>query len=201
MDAAWAEALIVELRLRGVSGATVGDALLEVETHMAEQGGSVVEAFGEAKEYAASLDLPDTARWTAPQVVRVCAQSALVTLGIQLLVGGAAALASGGDARIAIGTTVALVLSSVVVALALVAKGEVVLRLAVERPVLGILLLGGASALVVLLAVALAGPALALPAVPVLGAGILLLGGFGALMLVARRRGSELDDPIRFPQA
>lgn len=58
VDAAWAEAFVVELRLRDVPGRAIGAALAEVESHCAESGEPAVQAFGEPVPYAASLELP-----------------------------------------------------------------------------------------------------------------------------------------------
>lgn len=57
-DDAWIEELIVELRLRRVSGPDIGDAVASVRELLADSGQSAEEAFGPARAYAASLPLP-----------------------------------------------------------------------------------------------------------------------------------------------
>jgi hypothetical protein len=61
--------LLIELRRRGVPGDRIGEAIAEVESHVAESGEDPVTAFGEPDAYAerlsGSLRLPDRsgARW------------------------------------------------------------------------------------------------------------------------------------------
>lgn len=50
----WAENLVVELRLRAVSGGAFGDALKHVESYCQDSRESPDEAFGPAREYARS---------------------------------------------------------------------------------------------------------------------------------------------------
>lgn len=55
---AWRDELVLTLRERDVSGADIGDALAHVESFCADAGQDADEAFGPAREYAASLRLP-----------------------------------------------------------------------------------------------------------------------------------------------
>lgn len=55
VDKAWRDDFIVELRLRSVPGAAIGDALMTVETHVAESGESAEDAFGDARGYAREI--------------------------------------------------------------------------------------------------------------------------------------------------
>ncbi|MGW6131369.1 hypothetical protein ACWFNE_15220 [Cellulomonas sp. NPDC055163] len=55
---AWRDELVLALRERDVSGADIGDALAHVESFCADADQGAVEAFGPAREYAASLRLP-----------------------------------------------------------------------------------------------------------------------------------------------
>lgn len=57
-DKTWIELFILELRMRRVPGAAIGDAVASVRELLADSGQSAEEAFGSAREYAASLDLP-----------------------------------------------------------------------------------------------------------------------------------------------
>lgn len=57
-DKTWIELFTIELRLRNVPGAAIGDAVASVQELLADSGQSAEEAFGPAREYAASLDLP-----------------------------------------------------------------------------------------------------------------------------------------------
>ncbi|MEZ3161918.1 hypothetical protein AB1K54_15490 [Microbacterium sp. BWT-B31] len=57
-DKTWIDLFVVELRLRRVPGSAIGDAVASVRELLADSGQSAEEAFGSAREYAASLDLP-----------------------------------------------------------------------------------------------------------------------------------------------
>lgn len=59
-DENWIDLLIIELRVRGVRGAAIGDAVASVREFLADSGQSAEDAFGPARDYAASLDLPTT---------------------------------------------------------------------------------------------------------------------------------------------
>ncbi|MCM3332151.1 MAG: hypothetical protein L0H00_03415 [Micrococcales bacterium] len=52
MHRRWCDDFILELRLRDVPGARIGDHLAEVESHCIETGTDPEEAFGDAREYA-----------------------------------------------------------------------------------------------------------------------------------------------------
>lgn len=54
----WRDELVLALRERDVSGADIGDALAHVESFCADADQDADEAFGPAREYAASLRLP-----------------------------------------------------------------------------------------------------------------------------------------------
>lgn len=56
-DQKWLDALILELRLRDVSGDGIGDIVASVKEYLADSGEEAREAFGEPAAYAASLDL------------------------------------------------------------------------------------------------------------------------------------------------
>lgn len=57
-DSTWIELFTLELRLRRVPGTAIGDAVASVREFTADSGQSAEEAFGPARAYAASLDLP-----------------------------------------------------------------------------------------------------------------------------------------------
>ena len=52
VDPAWAEAMLIELRLQGVAGSDIGAALSEVESHCAEGGTAARDSFGDPTDYA-----------------------------------------------------------------------------------------------------------------------------------------------------
>ncbi|MGY1550714.1 hypothetical protein ACW5CM_02890 [Microbacterium sp. A588] len=57
-DKKWIDEFIVELRLRDVLGSSIGDAVASARELLADSGQSATEAFGPARVYAASLELP-----------------------------------------------------------------------------------------------------------------------------------------------
>lgn len=57
-DKKWFDDLIVELRLRRVDGPAIGDTVASARELLADTGQRAEEAFGSARDYAASLDLP-----------------------------------------------------------------------------------------------------------------------------------------------
>jgi hypothetical protein len=58
VDPVWAEDFAIQLRLLGVEGGRIGDALSEVESHCEESEESATEAFGDPVDYARNLQLP-----------------------------------------------------------------------------------------------------------------------------------------------
>jgi hypothetical protein len=61
-DERWMRDFVLELRLRGVNGSTIGDAVASVRELLRDSGQSAAEAFGQPRAYAASLELPGTHR-------------------------------------------------------------------------------------------------------------------------------------------
>lgn len=85
----WRDAFLLQLRLRDVSGAAIGDALAQVDAHCAESGDEPEQAFGEPVAYADSLaGLLTRSRPTRPVQAAVLAAGTVV---------GANALLSGVD--------------------------------------------------------------------------------------------------------
>lgn len=58
VESDWVDEFLLELRLLGVSGARIGDALSEVQSHCEESGESALSSFGDPAAYARSLQLP-----------------------------------------------------------------------------------------------------------------------------------------------
>ena len=87
-DTKWFDELVLELRLQQVYGRAIGDTVASARELLADTGQSAEEAFGPAREYAASLDLP-----RAPQYewVRTALWPAMIGLLAFLLFTQAAA--------------------------------------------------------------------------------------------------------------
>lgn len=202
VDPRWAEAVLLELRLQGVAGTTIAGVLAEVESHVVESGEDASSAFGDPVEFARSLDLPADPRQDLTVTPAGAAHSAAQVLGALLLVGGAAALGSGGPAPITWGL-LASALAATLVALVAFRNGTRLLRVVVSAPVrstrFAALIAAGTAgfALVVLPAALLRGVVVELPAALALGTGALLL---AVTMAIAVRQGRhEPDDPIVSP--
>ena len=85
--------LALALRMRHVPGAAIGDAVAQVESHVADTGEDPVEAFGPAGAYAASVAATVDRPAPALRVVRLALLSlAGALLGIVLAVGVAGSL-------------------------------------------------------------------------------------------------------------
>lgn len=199
IDARWRDEFVVELRLQGVSGRTIGDALVEVEAHCSESGHSATDAFGPAVDYAKALGLPDESRWTGPQLVRTCVQLLLVTAGAWLALEGGIALVRGQEAVINLASLVSAGATLIAMVLVFV-FGERVLRFAMEHVVLA-----GAGFAVAMAALVAAGLPFrgvilgSVPAAAVFGIGIAAFVVFGVYSLHLRRSGKSLDDPLVAP--
>ncbi len=137
----WVEAMLLELRLQGVSGERIGAALAEVEAHVVDSGQNADEAFGDPVEYARSLGLPPE-----PEQSRAATLKAVAPTLIQLF-GLIAVIATVPWSADAVGVTTTLLTGLAVAALlpvVVVALGDRVLRAIVERPVVvfGVTMLG-----------------------------------------------------------
>lgn len=91
----WRDDLILALRVKNVPGDQIGDILLEVESHVTETGESPEEAFGKAKDYAASRVVvkPDPPE----EDMDLVAQILIPGIGGFLLATGAFDLGAGQD--------------------------------------------------------------------------------------------------------
>ena len=80
---AWAEELVLELRLADVPGARIGDILATVDAHVRDSGESAEEAFGDARGYAEELtaggSLAQRPRWALTVVATVLGLAGMLT--------------------------------------------------------------------------------------------------------------------------
>ncbi|GAA1343837.1 hypothetical protein [Arthrobacter roseus] len=80
----WLDSFTLELRLRDVPGVAIGDAVATVEEHCSDSGEDAQSAFGDAREYARSLDLP--ARHLRPrEALRLAGFGLMSITGISLV--------------------------------------------------------------------------------------------------------------------
>ncbi|HQY99792.1 MAG TPA: hypothetical protein PKV13_10580 [Propionicimonas sp.] len=193
----WADALLVELRLRGVAGERIGAVLAEVESHCAESGESATEIFGDPIAYADSLNLPVDPRQEPAAIGRTVAPIMAQVIGLFLLFAGLPALKQGVPVGVQLGEVLWLVLFLGLAASLVLAAGPI-LRALLSRPILGVL--AGALLMVLLVVPTMMAPGVIaqLPAWLVVGIAVLLLAG-GALAggLDARKEpADEITSPL-----
>jgi hypothetical protein len=200
VDEAWADSLLLELRLLGVAGDRIGEAVSEVESHCTESGQSAQEAFGDPVEYAQSLQ-PQTAAHSSTQAIARSVTTILVqVLGMSLLTWSFEDWIGGQQLELSVGhlvSTTAYLLTVV----ALVRFIDPLLRRLVRHPIPGVILvyLAGTAALVLPL-VLLEQVIWRGPARWGLALGAAVLAG-GVVWAVARlhAHGAEEEDPITSP--
>lgn len=194
----WAEEFVGELGTRGVSGETVGASLAEVESHCAESGEPVEEAFGPAAEYARSLELSVSVQQSTHSLLRVVAPQAIQVIGLFALISSAVPLSDGEPMGVTLG--VGLNAAIVVLLILLLAwKAGAAVRTVAWKPGVGVAVGVGFFAVMVASAVGLRQEILTVS--PwwglVLGVGCLVL---GTVLSVLRVRGSrEFEDVLTVP--
>ncbi|GAB47826.1 hypothetical protein [Mobilicoccus pelagius] len=188
----WIDDMVVELRLRDVKGAAIGDAVASVESHCADSSETPREAFGDPREYAASLTFPQEDRTgdTIREWATVMAPVVVGLAGFSLTTGAVTALLEGEGVPVTWGGIAAAVF--LVVAVALLVR---YLRALLDHGIGGALALGGTIAIAAMLPVLWRDPAFALPATVAGIGGLVLL----AASVVLGRRARRLDDPVVDP--
>ncbi len=168
----WAEAFLLELRLRRVDGRRIGAALAEVEAHCAESGESAREAFGEPAAYAVEL-APEPA--AEPQEWRrELVSSALGLGGMMTTLAAFGAWQSGTEVELTTGAVGVLLLALVGTVL-IVRNAERLLRAVATH--WWVAVVGAIGPIAVFVAVLLLGhqTLVSIPVVPTLVVGLLLL--------------------------
>ncbi|MCB0881740.1 MAG: hypothetical protein KDC33_05920 [Thermoleophilia bacterium] len=129
MTKAWRDRAALELRIRGASGGTIGDALAVVDAHCADSGQAAEEAFGTPRAYAESVPLSDDERRRlSPAMLARHAVPSVAGLAGMLLAFAVVDAVHAGD-PVAIRAGVALAIAVMLcAAVALVAMGRVFLR-------------------------------------------------------------------------
>lgn len=197
VDPRWAEAVLLELRIEGVAGDRIGEALGEVDSHCAESGEDAYEAFGDPVAYARSLELPRSPDQGSAAIVRTVLPTVVQLAGMFLTLWSVPALAAGDAVEITVGQVLA---GAVLVAglLLLAWRSEPVLRALVRRPVLGTVAFGAASAALVVPLLLLRGVLVTLPAAATGAVGVTLL-AVGVAVDLSRARRPDADDPVLAP--
>jgi hypothetical protein len=102
----WRDAFVLVLRLSDVSGAAIGDALAQVNSHCTESGQSPADAFGDPRAYATEVaaSLKTSARTLPLPWWRVAIMGAGTLLGTSGFLAGLAGLTHDHRAPINFGT-------------------------------------------------------------------------------------------------
>lgn len=193
-DKQWLDEMIIELRLREISGTAIGDAVAAVETHCAESGERPAEAFGDPREYARALhftpsQLSDT---SAQGWAKVLAPIAAGLVAVNLVPGIVRAIFDGSTVAISWGDLAALAVLALVVGLSIR-----YLHALLHNKVAGILFFGGAVAAMAMLPILIQTVAFTLPVVVAIA---LTLACLVASVLGMHWQRHALDDPIVDPR-
>lgn len=130
VDPAWREAFVTEQRLAGVPGDRIGDALATVDTHCAEAGESVHDAFGDPVAYARSLRPAAARDRLRPRTVLGIA---LGLVALVVLPRAVQAWAESGTVQVSSGDLVALLVLALL-ATVLLFRPATTLRWLLRRP-------------------------------------------------------------------
>lgn len=177
LDKTWRDDFIIELRLAGVAGDVIGDALVTADTHIQESGESAQEAFGDARIYAREIAESSGAdpAWTLSPAEVLGSVAGLV--GMLATVAAFTAWLDGGPVTVTVGGVAGFVVLLGLVTLLVLRPARMVRVLVDHRMVVSILapilLIGCFVALLLLL-----------PR-PILDLGAAPLGLFGVLLLTA----------------
>ena len=146
VDPDWAKDFAIELRLLGVAGARIGDALGEVNSHCQESEESAPQAFGDPADYARSLQLPRHTDTSPRALLRSLSPTVLQVLGMFMLIRGFVAWREGGRLEITTAELVAVVVL-VLAALVLARFAELVLRFCAHHRLAWIIAMASGAAL------------------------------------------------------
>jgi hypothetical protein len=192
VDPAWAEALLLELRMLDVPGRRIGAVLAEVEAHVVDSGETAEDAFGDPVRYARSLGLSPGPTSSRSAAVATVLPVAVQVAGMSLTIGGAFALAAGTEVSVTGGGVASAVLLTAAL-LTLALAPTAVMRLLLRSAAIATGVVVAALAVVVLPGALARGTLLTLPPVPVLLVGAaLLLGATGVALRSALREEPDL---------
>lgn len=189
----WRDQVSIELRVRGASGASIGEALALAESHCADSGEEPTEALGTPTEYASGVALPaDERPSTAGEMLRGTLPALVGLCGMTLAFGTASAWRTRGSVEVTWGILLGLGII-LLAAVALVAFAGFLLG---RHLILGALMLAAALALTVTAQLTLTATALTVrPFVAAVFAVALLAAS--ALWPVPEENLDPVTDPLR----
>jgi hypothetical protein len=192
VEAEWAEAFLVELRLIGVDGADIGAALAEVESHVAEAGETAAAIFGEPVAYARALGLKPGVRQTRTAIVKAVLPVVVQVAGMGVVLGAASASARAEALTLGVN----LLLPVALVALAFIATP--MLRVAINHGLLFGLAVAAIALVLGLGSAVLGSYGLSVPAIVGWVVGLACLGAGTGWSIRQSTRG-DVADPIVGP--
>lgn len=191
VDRAWAETFVVEQRLLGVSGEQIGDALVTVDSHVADSGENAGAAFGDAREYAqqvARVHGRDTVTIDASTVVG----SLLALVAIALVPRALGDWLAGRSVAVSVGDLVIVGLLATL-SLVLFMASRPVIRFLVDHRWAGLLIAPVLIAVFVAALLLLPAVVVSLPVGVVAGVGLAAL--LAEVVVMWRLPGDELVNP------
>lgn len=196
VEPSWAEALVLELRLRDVPGDAIGDILAEVESHVVDSRTPAHVAFGDAVAYAERI--AETAARPGPDDLRAALPTALGSAALVVTIDAGVEWWRDGTFEFT-GGTLALTLGTVLVVGVMVRFGTPLLRIAVTAPLWRTVpaLVGVMAVLVGLGVAGRQWHLVTLPAAPVTLAALAAV----VLTVVLELRGADDVDPLLAPGA
>ncbi|AWB87686.1 hypothetical protein [Mycetocola zhujimingii] len=114
---AWLDQFVLELRLLDVSGADIGDAVATAQEFLADSNQTATDAFGPAREYARSLDLPPVAGARA-DITRAIMTGIVSLVGFFAVVFAAPAALAGDAVEVRLSQLTLVALALVLLSLA-----------------------------------------------------------------------------------
>jgi hypothetical protein len=113
----WRDDLVTELRMRGLPGRRIGEALAEVDAHCADSGQTPDDAFGDPAAYAESLLAVHAAapgQGFVTRVLRPTGQAFATLAGVLAFLDGVDAVAHGQPAEVTAGQLTAVAVGTAV---------------------------------------------------------------------------------------
>ena len=195
VDPEWTSDFLLEARLQDVPGKQIGDALAEIDSHVAESGDSAEQAFGEPKAYAQALAAVSP-KLDKRGIFALIIPAMLQTLGMLGVLNALEPAMDGAPFVLTVGLLVMIgVLLALLVLLAV--QPTSMLRLIIDRPWLAFglnfVLLAGLVGLLLI-----PGEVAEIPAWWVVGIGVAALVA-GTVVGIAQSRDYRDDDPIESP--
>jgi hypothetical protein len=199
VDARWAADFIVALRLHGVDGARIGEALAEVNDHVKSSGESAEDAFGTPEEYAKKLAMPASPDQSTGAMLGVVAPIVIQVVAMSLILAALPPLRDGYTTDMTSGSILSLALT-VCAMVALAAFSGPILSFSIRKTAIAVAAWLLAITACILPTVLIRGPILMLPTVPLLVAALVLMVAAGVWIALHPVADDRITTPARAPE-